>query len=314
MNRPKDWYLSRRQVVAAGAMLATGCVAKRPSRSLGRSATVDAGSIDDAAAADVGVIDLGDPELSSNLWQTMCPYVRAGADGVIGTRANIYNPSDVRQRVLIQVFDASGVIVAVADDSLAAGRSWHIELDEFLVEHRVALPFEGSFWVGTTPQSGRSFLGLQGTVFDWYDRTHLASVHGMRDFGNSNRDTVWSDLILPKVVAGPRFATRVAILNGSPDGLSEALTARPEVTIRRDDGSIVTKTSIDPLGPHASVLLDVRDLIGGAQLTQGTIQITEPEAGLIANGFVFDGNNDGIVTADHFFDRHFVTHTTGFTG
>jgi len=64
---------------------------------------------------------------------------------------------------------------------------------------------------------------------------------------------------------------------------------------------------------YTTRLIDLRDLVGGS-FERATVQIVEPDAGLVAVGFVFDGDNDGIVTADHFFDRHFVIDSTGFTG
>jgi len=90
--------------------------------------------------------------------------------------------------------------------------------------------------------------------------------------------------------------------------------ARPRVIVRDDDGDELVNTELDPLQPYASVLFAVSDLPGGADIRTGTVQILEPEAGLVAYAFVTDRENDGFASADHFFDRHFVVHGTGFTG
>ncbi len=249
----------------------------------------------------------------------MSAYVRVTTDGH-NTRINMFNPAPVTQRVVIQLFTMDGTLVVkdVKWDALAADAGWHIELDEYLAEHGVPLPFEGNMWIGATPTSGRIFMGLQGINFDWHGAGHLASVHSMRDFGNSGLahppDTMWSDLILPKFVTGTRHVTKVAIQNVSADGVSEALNAIPEVILRADDGTELARKTLDPLAPYCSVLVDVRDVLGAASADIGTIQILEPNCGLVAYGFVFDLENNGIVTADHFFDRHFVSDGVGFTG
>lgn len=304
---PEVRLLSRRDVLVGaaglGALGMVGCVGVGDK---GGDGGTDGGSFE----------DLGSPELAGDLWQTMSAYVRASADGRIGTRFNLFNPADVPQRVVIQIFTADGTLVVkdVAWEEFPPGEARHIELGEYLETKGVPLPFEGSAWIGTTPASGRIFMGLQGIGFDWYGPAHLASVHGMRDFGNSNYDTTWTDLILPKIVNGPRFATRLALLNVSGDGISEALVAHPEVVIRADDGTEVARSTLDPLPPYCSKLVDASDLLGGATLDRGTIQILEANAGLVVFALVFDNENDGIVTADHFFDRHFVTTGTGFGG
>ncbi len=196
-KRNKDKHPSRRDVLAAGAGLGALAVV-----GCGDSGGSNGG--DGGPSGDGDVPDLGEIEVSASLWQTMSAYVRASADGSIGTRFNLYNPATVPQRVVIQVLTRDGQLVAKDStmDALAPESSRHIELGEFLSQHQVPLPFDGSVWIGTTPESGQVFMGLQGITFDWYGPSHLATVHGMRDFGNSNHDNVWSDLILPKVVVG----------------------------------------------------------------------------------------------------------------
>lgn len=263
-------------------------------------------------------VDPGQPEMASDLWQTMAAYVRATPGG-LGTRINLYNPATVSQRVVIQVFTLDGSLV-VKDElfaALAGGRSHHIELGEYLLSKGVELPFEGSVWIGTTPDNGGPvFMGLQGIGFDWYGAGYIASVHGMRDFGNSGADfavdTMWSDLILPKVTVGERFVTNIAILNASGDGISEALNATPEIIIRDDAGGVLVSKVLDALPPYASTLVDLGTLLAGSMLETGTIQIREESVGLVAVGFIIDNDNGGIVNADHLFDRHFVTHFSGF--
>lgn len=251
--------------------------------------------------------DLSSPEVSAELWQTM-GYVRVSADASHGTRVNLYNPAAVDHRVVVQVFRPSGelVIKDYSWERFGPGRSWHIEVAEFLDAHGIALPFEGSMWIGATPAADDVFMGLQGISFDWYGPGHLASVHGMRDFGDSNHDTTWTDLILPKAVIGPRYVSKVAILNASADGVSEALTARPEFVVRDDAGAEVARTALPDLLPYNTTLIDLRDVVQDPNFTLGTMQIIEQNAGLVAYGFVVDTDNDGFVNADHFFDRHFV--------
>ena len=259
-------------------------------------------------------VELGEPEISARLWQTAAAHVRANAEGTIGGRINLYNPASVPQRVVLQAFSLAGVLVAHEElsDAFPAGESDHVELDAFLTRNDVPLPFEGSLWVGTTPRSGNVFMGLQGIVFDWYGPSHQASVHGMRDFGNSNEDSTWTDLVLPKVVNTERFVTKIAVLNATGDGVAEALEARPQVIIRDDEGQELVNTELPPLAPYASTLVSVDELPGGQDLQIGTVQIIEPEAGLVAMAFVVDRDNDGFASADHFFDRHFVVHSSGF--
>jgi len=246
----------------------------------------------------------------------MGAYVRATSDGSHGTRLHLHNPSQVTQRVVIQVFDVGGEVVASEElfTAFEPGKSKHIELDDFLDSHGVTLPFEGHAWVGTTPASGKLFMGLQGIVFDWYGPAHLASYHGMRDFGNPNGDLVWSDLILPRVTNTSRYVTRVVIFNTTGDGVAEALVATPRVTIRGDDGQVLVDTTLPELAPYALAIFDVSDLEGGDAVTTGSAQIREDSAGLVAGAFLVDRENDGFVSADHFFDRHFVVHERGFIG
>jgi len=306
MKRDHPLSTTRRQVLrgAAGlaAVSAVGC----------------GGSEDSGGAPDTGrgAADLGAPEITGDLWQTMSAYMRASADGSIGSRINLFNVADVAHRVVIQVFTPDGVLVAreVVDEAFAQGRSEHIELSDLLARHDVPLPFEGSVWVGATPASGEVFMGLQGIIFDWYGPSHSASVHGMRDFGNSNADSSWTDLILPKVINTDRYVTRVAVLNASGDGISEALIANPEVIIRDDRGAEIVSTTLPALAPYCSTIFAVTDLPGGEAITTGTLQVREPAAGLVVYAFVFDKENEGFTAADHLFDRHFVVHGVGFTG
>ena len=328
MGRKRLEPVTRREVLAAGAglgALALGCGG--PGDSDTPDPGIDGGIVDAlvGSSPDAGLggnpdggaqalPDLGLPETASRLWQTMSPYVRA-TDGAIGSRVNLFNPAPVEQRLLIQVMLPDGQLVLKDEQPvLPPLHARHLELDEYLTEHGIPLPFEGSLWVGTTPESGRTFMGLQGITFDWYGPAYMASVHGMRDFGNSNHDRMWSDLILPKLVNGPRFFSKVAILNASGDGLAEAVAAEPEVIVRDDMGVEIVTITLDPIAPRGVHLLDARTLLTGTSLTKGSIQIREGEVGLAAVGFMFDGDNDGIVSADHFFDRHFVTNSTGFSG
>ena len=141
----------------AGALIALGCG--------GGDDDDDAvGSDGGAPGPDAEVPDLGTPEVSSDLWQTMAAWARASADGSIGTRINMFNPATVPQRVVVQVLSTTGQLVAkdARWDAFAPNKSWHIELGEFLTEHGVPLPFDGSLWVGPTPESGLTFMGLQG--------------------------------------------------------------------------------------------------------------------------------------------------------
>ena len=261
------------------------------------------------------VVD-GEPEISADLWQTIAAHVRVNASGTIGARVNLFNPSDSPQRVVIQVFTMDGTLVAHEElfAALPAGDSAHIEVAELLERNDVPVPFEGSLWVGTTPLFGTVFLGLQGIVFDWYGPSHQASVHGMRDFGNSNQDSTWTDLVLPKVVNTERYVTKIAVVNATGDGVSEALVAQPVVIIRDDDGNELVNTALDPLPPYSSTIFAVSDLPGGDAIDVGTVQVVEPEAGLVVIAFVFDRENEGFASADHFFDRHFVVHGLGFSG
>lgn len=305
--------VTRREAIACGA--AAGAAAL-----LAGAGCKDGNGAQDAATGgiDAAPDDLGAPEVSGALWQTMSPYVRASADGGIGTRVNIYNPTPDPSRVDIQVFHRDGRL-AVKDTralTLAPGQSHHLELGEYLAAHGVVLPFAGSMWVGAQPDAAAptAVIGLQGINFDWYGPRHMASVHGMRDFGNSNHDAAWSDLIFPKLAAGTRYVTRVALLNASGDGVSEALVAHPHLVLRADDGTELASQTLPDLLPHASVLIDVPDLLGSAQPESGTIQITDAEVGLVAVAFLWDLEWDGIVSADHLFDRHFVVGNAGFSG
>lgn len=254
------------------------------------------------------LVILSDPELSSTLWQMVTPYVRASLDGSYGTRVNIYNPADVSQRVVIQAFLPTGELVVkhVAFEAFAPQKSTHFELSDYLREQRVPLPFEGSLWVGATPASGLTFMGLQGISLDWWGPAHLASVHSMRDFGNSNHDAVWTDMLLPKIISGPRYVTKIAILNASSDGRSTAYVSKPEVIIRNDAGTELHRSTLPDLLPFQSTLVSVRDLLGGADLPAGSAQVIDPVAGLVAYGFTVDTDHDAITNADHFFDKHFV--------
>jgi hypothetical protein len=291
MNNNRFWQPTRRQVLEGAAGLAAlGLIGCEPD-----------------------YVELGDPEIDARLWQTMVAYVRA--DGDMGGRLSLFNPSSVPQRVVLQAFTMDGTLVAHEEVSAAfpGGQSTHVELEDFLRRNDVSIPFEGSLWVGTAPQSGNVFMGLQGIVFDWYGPSHQASVHGMRDFGNANQDDSWSDLILPKVVRTERYVTHIAILNGSGDGTSEALAARPQVIIRDDDGAELVNTVLEVLAPYSCTLFAVDDLPGGDAIGTGTVQILEPDVGLVAMAFVLDRNNGGFASADHFFDRHFVVHASGFS-
>lgn len=302
---------SRRHVLVGSASLAALTAAGCKGTQTDSSSTVDS-----LPGIDTGPLpDVGDPEISSQLWQTMAAYVRVSADGSLGTRVSLFNPAPVPQRVVLQLFTLYGQLVLREEvDSLAAEHSDHIELQELLNRNDVPLPFEGHLWVGTTPESGNSFMGLQGIIFDWYGPAHVASVHGMRDFGNSNLDSTWSDLILPKVVSTERYVTRVAVVNATADGVAEALYANPEVIIRNDDGDELVRTVLEEIAPYCATVFDVDKLPGGEALSIGSIQIKEAEAGLVAMAFLVDRDNDGFVSADHFFDRHFVTHLAGFVG
>ncbi len=255
----------------------------------------------------------GETEISAKLWQTMSPLMRAADDGSYGSRINIYNSSDGRQRILIQVFAPSGLLVASEEiPEMPENTSEHIEFADLLARHDVHMPFEGAVWVGARPLDGEIFLGLQGIVFDWYGPSHMASVHGMRDFGNSNADSMWTDLVLPKVVNTDRYVTWLALVNASGDGVSEAYDANPELIIRDDDGNSIVQMTLDVLPPYTSKVVAVDELPGGDQIGIGSLQIREPAAGLVVYAFLVDRDNGGFVSADHLFDRHFVVHGIGF--
>ena len=319
MTQRRDWSLvpvTRREALAAGAGLGllavAGCEADSetaPGSSDEHDAAASAPPADSAAAAPSAAgPDLGLPDIGPRLWQTMGAYVRATPDGHHGSRVNLFNPADVPQRVLVQVMRPDGTLVVKEElgGGLPSGESRHLELGDYLPAHGVELPFEGHIWIGTTPESGRAFMGLQGITFDWYGPAHMASVHGMRDFGNSNHDTMWTDLVLPRFATGGRYRTHLAVLNASGDGVSEALVARPEVILRDFDGLEMARRTLDELPPYCSRLVAVSDLLDTGAPESGSVQILEPEVGLVVFAFLIDGDNGGIVTADHFFDRHFV--------
>jgi len=273
------------------------------------TAPIMPGTLDEAQLDPAVFPDLGEPEISSSLWQMMTPLARASADGSYGTRLNLHNPATVPQRIVIQAFLPNGQLVMryTLAEAFQAGTSQHIELHELLPQQGVPLPFEGNVWIGATPQGGNlAFMGLQAITVDWWGPAHMASVHTMRDFGNSNHDAIWSDLILPRVHSGPRYSTKVAVLNASGDGRSAAYLAQPELTIRDDAGGILYQAPVGDIPPFSSRVLDVRTLLDGADLESGSMQVTEPVAGLVVYGFVFDHETGSIANADHFFDRHFV--------
>jgi hypothetical protein len=249
-------------------------------------------------------------ETDPHLWQMVCPYVRATADASHGTRINLYNPSKNAQRVVMQAFLANGQCVLHTEIAAAfAGQtSQHLELADIFRANGLPLPFEGSLYVGATPlQAGDlTFMGLQGISFDWWGPSHLASVHSMRDFGNTNHDAIWSDMVFPKISVGPRYESKIAILNVTGDGSQAGLKGAPEVIIRDDSGTELFHDTIAQLEPFQSVMLSVRDLLGGAELRSGAIQVIHPELSLVAYGYLVDRESGGIVGADHFFDRHFV--------
>ncbi len=310
--------VTRRQIVVGGigfgGLVALGCGSDSITPGMDGGG-VD-GATDTGVGFDSGPVDLSRPEIGASLWQTMSAYARANEDGSLGTRINLYNPAPVPHRVVIQIFRSDGTLVVkdMSLSSLPSEQSWHFELREFLVAHSVPLPFEGSIWVGATPVSGEVFMGLQGISFDWYGPAHMASVHGMRDFGNSNHDGTWTDLVLPKFVNGPRYVTKLAILNASGDGVAEGLAATPELILRSDAGAELVRTTLDPIPVYATRLVDLSDVLSSVSASIGTIQLIEPEVGLAAVGFVVDTNNNGFTTADHLFDRHFVVDNISFVG
>ncbi len=282
----------------------------RPSRRdvlVGAAGVALAGCRDEEVRQRQSPLDLGEPEMTSSLRQVMVPWVRASADGLMGGRLCLYNPAEVDQRVLVQGFTPAGVLVLHEELSglLPAGRMEHLDLVELLERNDVPLPFDGSLWIGTTPSTGTHVMGLQGVSFEWHGPSHLAAVHALRDFGNSNHDDLWTELVLPGFVSTERYVTVVAVLNGSGDGLSEGLVARPEVVLRDDDGIEQVRTSLAELSPYASTHFAVDELPGAATLSSGSLQITESTVGLVAFAFLMDRENGGICCVDHLVDRHF---------
>ena len=128
----------------------------------------------------------------------------------------------------------------------------------------------------------------------------------MRDFGNSNHDLVWTDLVLPRVVNGERFETWVAISNATGFGTDLPAAATPEIIVAKDDGAELGKVTLDPIAPYGCRLITLSEIIGDTKLDGGTIRVIEPGLGLVAYAFVLDKVHGGFTNADHFFDRHFV--------
>ena len=250
-----------------------------------------------------------DPDIDPEFWHNGAPWVRATASGEIGTRFNLFNPADVPMAVNLHLFDPAGAVVAQEHGwrSLQPSMSVHVTLAQILSEAGRGGDFEGCVWFGSKPESGPTYLGLQGCCIDYYGPGgHTASVHAMRDFGNSNHDLVWTDLVLPRVVNGERFETWVAISNASGFGGDLPKQAVPEIIIGSDDGAELGKLTLDPIPAYGCRLVELSEIVGDTELESGTIRVVEPELGLVAYAFVLDKVHGGFTNADHFFDRHFV--------
>ncbi len=250
-----------------------------------------------------------DPDIVADYWHNGAPWVRATASGEIGTRFNLFNPADVPMSVNLHLFDPEGVVAIQEHDwrVLQPSHSVHVTLAQLLAQAGLPADFEGCIWLGSKPESGPTFLGLQGCCIDYYGPGgHTASVHAMRDFGNSNHDLVWTDLVLPRVVSGERFETWVAVSNASGFGGDLPVPATAEIIVAADDGTERGKTTLGPIPAYGCRLITVPEIIGETPLSSGTIRIKEPKIGLVAYAFVLDKVHGGFTNADHFFDRNFV--------
>lgn len=249
------------------------------------------------------------PNLRPELWHTCAAWVRHDSELGVGSRFNLFNPADVPMNIDLHLFHPDGTVAFQKHDwrVLAASASVHPTLGELLVEAGIEGSFEGSLWMGSKPESGPTFLGLQGFGVDWFGPSnHCASVHAMRDFGNSNHDKMWTDMVLPRVVRGDRFETWIAVANGS--GVSGDLerTAKPEIIVNDDQGGLLGKLTLEPIGVYGTRLVKLGEIVGDKTFESATIQVREPEVGLVALAFVVDTKYGGYTNADHFFDRHFV--------
>ncbi len=252
---------------------------------------------------------LAGPTMRPEMWYTCAAWVRSDPSRGVGTRFHLFNPAEVPMALDLHVMNPEGGAVVDAIDwhTLAPGASIHPSLAEILAEADVATPFEGSLWLGAKPESGPTYLGLQAFGIDWSGPSHhLAAVHAMRDFGNSNHDMIWTDMLLPRVVSGPRFETHVALANAS--GVNGDLTrvARPRIMVLSDDGELLGDKVIEGLPAYGSVLVPISEVIGGAAITSGGLRVQEAEVGLVSVAFIVDKEHGGFVNADHLFDRNFV--------
>ena len=317
---------TRRQVLKGGlasaSVLAVGCSGTEaelaPDAATAQDSTVapDLSAPDVPAPEDVTTPEVGEPpppapapDLRAEMWHTAALWARADPTTGVSTRLHLYNPASVPMTLDVHLFTPAGVVAWQKHDwrTLAPDASIHPEVAELCAEGGVPMPFEGTVWMGSKPESGPTYLGLQGFGVDWSGPTRdSACVHGMRDFGNSNHDLVWSDMVHPRAVVGPRFETYIAIANGSGVGGDLQRVATPVVTVSADDGTTLGTLTLDPLPAYATRLLAISEIVGTAPLDAGTVRVVEPEVGLVAIAFLKDKESGAFVSADHLFDRHFV--------
>ncbi len=250
-----------------------------------------------------------DPQLRPEMWHTCAAWARHDEAAGVGTRINLFNPADVPMVLDLHLFqpDGSVAIQEHAWRTLAPAASAHPTVGELLAQAGLKGPFAGTLWIGSKPESGPTYLGLQGFSADWYGPSHhAASVHGMRDFGNSNHDAMWTDLVLPRIVSGERFETVVAIANAAGTGADLPREAQPQITIVADGGEVLGELAADPIPAFGARLLRASAVLGNTPVENGAIRVQEPEVGLVVIAFVEDKKYGGFVNADHFFDRNFV--------
>jgi len=322
---------TRRQLLKAGAAtIAVGCTSGGTTAPTPDGGLADAKTPDDVAAppADDGPTtdEASPPDVAQDtppetppppepdlrapaLWHTCVAYVRHDATAGVGTRFNLFNPASVPMTLDLHLFTPDGVVAVQKHEwkVLAPEAGAHPTLADLLAEAGIEGSFEGCLWIGSKPESGPTYMGLQGFSADWYGPgNHMSSVHGMRDFGNSNHDMMWSDLVLPRVVSTDRFESMIAVANGSGVGGDLPTDAKPTLMVSSDAGEELGKIDVGAIPPYGCRLVPVSQIIGSGDLIEGTIRLQEPEVGLVALAFVKDKKYGGFANADHFFDRNFV--------
>ncbi len=313
--------LSRRQLLKAGAAtMALGCtgggdgdVAATPDTAPDTSPPPDEGSLPESP--EVPPEDIAAPEpisptlLAPEYWHTCVAYVRHDAASGVGTRFNFFNPAAVPMTLNFHLLHQDGTVAIEQHGwrTLAPSASTHPTLGSLLADAGIEGAFEGHLWIGAKPESGPTFMGLQGFSSDWLGPgAHVASVHAMRDFGNSNHDLIWTDMVLPRVVSGERFETVVGIANASGVGGDLPTDARPTLVVGSDEGEELGRLDLDAIPAFGSRRVAISEIVGDLVVPNGTIRLSEPEVRLVAVAFVHDKVHGGFTNADHFFDRNFV--------